>query len=50
VPSWAAVDHEANEEADLFVISDRPVLEAFRLFRRIEEPEQQAVGETFVPR
>jgi gentisate 1,2-dioxygenase len=50
VPSWAAVDHEASEEADLFVISDRPVLEAFRLFKRIEEPEQQAVGETFVPR
>ena len=50
VPSWAAVDHEANEEADLFVISDRPVLEAFRLFKRIEEPEQQSIGETFEPR
>jgi gentisate 1,2-dioxygenase len=50
VPSWAAVDHEANEEADLFVISDRPVLEAFRLFKHIEEPEHQAVGETFEPR
>ncbi len=50
IPSWAAADHEADEEADLFVISDRPVLEAFRLFKRIEEPEQQAVGETFEPR
>ncbi len=50
VPSWAAVDHEAHEEADLFVISDRPVLEAFRLFKRIEEPEQQSIGETFEPR
>ena len=44
VPSWAAVDHEASEQSDHFVISDRPVLEAFRLFRREELPEHQAVG------
>ena len=50
VPSWAAVDHEASEQSDHFVISDRPVLEAFRLFRREELPEHQAVGETFQPR
>ena len=29
------------------MLSDRPVLEAFRLFRREELPEHQAVGETF---
>jgi gentisate 1,2-dioxygenase len=31
IPSWAAVDHQASEPADLFVITDRPILEAFRL-------------------
>jgi gentisate 1,2-dioxygenase len=50
VPSWAAVDHEASEQSDHFVISDRPVLEAFRIFRREELPEHQAVGETSQPR
>ena len=50
VPSWAPTDHEADERADVFVISDRPVLEAFRLFRRDELAEQQAVTDTFEPR
>ena len=50
VPSWAPVDHESSEQADHFVLSDRPVLEAFRLFRREELPEHQATGETFQPR
>ena len=27
-PSWSSVDHEAAETADLFAISDRPVLQA----------------------
>jgi gentisate 1,2-dioxygenase len=31
IPSWAAVDHQASKPADLFVITDRPILEAFRL-------------------
>ena len=50
VPSWAPVDHEANEQADHFVVNDRPVLEAFRLFKREELPAHQAVGATFEPR
>ncbi len=50
VPSWAAVDHEASEQADLFTITDRPVLEAFRVFRREELPERQAVTDLFEPR
>lgn len=33
VPSWAAVDHEAGEPADVFVLSDAPVIEALRLAR-----------------
>jgi gentisate 1,2-dioxygenase len=32
-PSWAAVDHQAADDADLFLLSDRPVLEALGLAR-----------------
>ena len=32
-PSWAAVDHEADGDADLFLLSDGPVLEALGLAR-----------------
>jgi gentisate 1,2-dioxygenase len=32
-PSWAAVSHEAEDDADLFLLSDRPVLEALGLAR-----------------
>lgn len=35
-PSWAAVDHEADDDADLFVVSDRPALEALGLDRTEE--------------
>lgn len=49
VPSWAAVDHEAGEPADLFAITDRPVLEALRLFRSETLTERQDVKETFSP-
>ena len=50
VPSWASVDHAALEQADHFVVSDRPVIEAFRLFKAEQLPEQQAAGEVFQPR
>jgi gentisate 1,2-dioxygenase len=50
VPSWAAHDHEASEQADLFVLSDRPVLEAFRLYKREELPGSQTVEGVFEPR
>jgi gentisate 1,2-dioxygenase len=50
VPSWAAVDHEATEQADHFVISDRPVLEAFRLYKlEVVEGGQEITG-VFEPR
>jgi gentisate 1,2-dioxygenase len=39
-PSWAAVDHEAADDADLFLLSDRPVLEALGLARTQEAPPQ----------
>jgi gentisate 1,2-dioxygenase len=46
-PSWAAVDHEAFEEADLFVISDKPVLQALHVFRESMEAQPQDIVETF---
>jgi gentisate 1,2-dioxygenase len=48
-PSWASVDHEAGEQADLFAISDRPVLQALYLYREEELTEGQEIGGTFVP-
>ncbi len=42
-PSWAAVDHEADETADLFTVSDRPVLEALHLYREAPLPAPQEI-------
>ena len=41
-PSWAAVDHEADDDANLFLVSDRPALDALGL-ARTEEAQQQDV-------
>jgi gentisate 1,2-dioxygenase len=49
VPSWAAVDHLAEERSDLFSINDRPVLEALGLFREAICAEPQRVREVFQP-
>jgi gentisate 1,2-dioxygenase len=50
VPSWASLDHEALEgPADLFAISDRPVLAALRVYHEETLPEHQEVGDTFQP-
>lgn len=43
-PSWAAVDHYANEPSDLFVMSDEPVMEALGLNRRTELTEHQEIS------
>ncbi len=43
VPSWRAVDHEPATAADLFVLSDAPVIEALRLDRTEVLAEPQAV-------
>ena len=48
-PSWASVDHEASERADLFAISDRPVLQALHLYREEELAERQEISGTYVP-
>jgi gentisate 1,2-dioxygenase len=49
-PSWAAVDHEAFEPSDVFSISDRPVLEAFHLYREETLEGCQPVEGAFEPR
>jgi gentisate 1,2-dioxygenase len=49
-PSWAPVDHEAGEPADLFAVTDRPVLEALHLYREVIEGGAQDVTSTFSPR
>jgi gentisate 1,2-dioxygenase len=43
-PSWAAVDHAAEDDADLFLLSDGPVLEALGL-ARTQETQRQEVRE-----
>jgi gentisate 1,2-dioxygenase len=42
-PSWAAVDHEAADDADLFLFSDWPALDALGLARTQQAPQQQDV-------
>jgi len=50
VPSWARLDHEADEPADLFSIDDRPLLERLGLFRETVEERPQPVSGRFEPR
>ena len=46
-PSWAEVDHEADDVADLFAVTDRPVLQALHLYREQVSETQQPVEATF---
>ena len=48
-PSWARVDHEVAEQADLFAISDRPVLQSLHLYREEELAEHQGIDDAFAP-
>lgn len=50
VPSWAPLDHEATEAADLFSIDDRPLLERLGLFRETRLDGPQEIRGTFEPR
>ena len=50
VPSWAALDHEATETADLFSIDDRPLLERLGLFREATLDASQPIRDRFRPR
>ena len=42
-PSWAAVDHEAADDTDLFLFSDGPTLDALGLSRTEKALQQQDV-------
>ena len=48
-PSWSAVDHRAFDEADLFIISDKPVLKALHIYKEATEDESQPIREVFQP-
>ncbi len=49
-PSWSIVEHQADEPADLFGVTDRPVMEALHLFREEPAVEPQQVVATFEPK
>jgi gentisate 1,2-dioxygenase len=49
-PSWSAVEHLAEEQADLFVLTDAPVLRALGIYREQVLPGPQAVTSVFTPR
>src|SRR5579859_3048372 len=42
VPSWAAVEHCASATADLFAVTDKPMMQALALFREqyLDQPQQ----------
>ncbi|GIF45782.1 gentisate 1,2-dioxygenase [Asanoa ferruginea] len=50
VPSWSAAEHRSDEGADLFALSDTPVLRALGLHREQHLDEPQPVTGTFTPR
>ncbi|MQB00655.1 MAG: cupin domain-containing protein [Actinobacteria bacterium] len=50
IPSWATVEHVASESSDLFVTTDRPVLQVLGLFREEYLEHPQKVTGTFEPR
>jgi gentisate 1,2-dioxygenase len=50
VPSWAAVDHEAENVSDLFELTDEAVLRALHLFRDEDLGEQQSINGSFSPK
>lgn len=49
-PSWSAVEHIAAEQADLFVLTDAPVLRALGVYREQVLPGPQPVTGVFTPR
>ncbi|MGH2494570.1 MAG: hypothetical protein ACRDIV_07680 [Ktedonobacteraceae bacterium] len=42
VPSWAITEHIATEQADLFAVTDKPIMQALELFREqyLDQPQQ----------
>jgi gentisate 1,2-dioxygenase len=50
VPSWCPVEHASDEQADLFVVSDEPVLRALGIARTQVLDAPQTVTGTFAAR
>jgi gentisate 1,2-dioxygenase len=50
VPSWCPVEHQSDEQADLFVVSDEPVLRALGIARAQVLDTPQTVTGTFTAR
>jgi gentisate 1,2-dioxygenase len=49
VPSWSVAEHHAEQTADIFTLSDAPVLRAFGIYREQTLSSSQEVTSTFVP-
>ena len=49
VPSWSVVEHQAEEQADVFSLGDAAVLRALGLYREETVDGPQDVISTFVP-
>lgn len=49
VPSWSALEHHAAENADIFTLSDTPVLRALGIYREQVLDAPQQVTSAFVP-
>ena len=50
VPSWEALDHEAETTADIFEVSDEATVRALRLFRDETVEQHQEITGVFEPR
>lgn len=50
VPSWTPVEHHTGEQADLFTLSDSPVLRALGIYQEQTLSEPQGRTSTFQPR
>ena len=48
-PSWSAVEHFAPDQADLFVLTDAPVLRALGIYREQVLPARQEITSVFSP-
>lgn len=48
-PSWSVVDHQAENQSDLFEVSDEAALRSLRLFRDETLHDHQAVTSAFNP-
>ncbi|HLZ58951.1 MAG TPA: cupin domain-containing protein [Ktedonosporobacter sp.] len=49
-PSWAVVEHHAQEQTDLFAVTDKPILEALGLFRDEYLLQPQEISSVFAAR